>query len=280
MYKQIGNAVPPMLAYSIAKKFNCDNNVVDLFCGCGGLSYGFEIAGFKVLAGLDIDKHFIETWRNNHKGEAICGDITNDDIKKNLYKSVKKQLNGKKLDLIIGGPPCQGFSTAGWRMNSDPRNQLWNHYLEVVKQLKPKYFIIENVMGLLSSSQEGNKVIDNMRVSFGKIGYRINYRKMHAEEFGVPQLRRRIFIVGTYKNQKDYLFPDGFVSKPVTVADAIQNLPPLGVKDGKDEILLKNFKPHSNYERWLVDNLSIEKFLATLSKNTKIKKQKDMFDDL
>lgn len=279
MYKQIGNAVPPLLAYSIAKNFK-GSTAVDLFCGCGGLSYGFEMAGFDVIAGLDIDKHSVETWKNNHQGHAICGDITNIEVKESLYGAVKDKLKGKQLDLIIGGPPCQGFSTAGWRLNDDPRNKLWNHYLEVVEKLKPKYFIIENVMGLLSATQKGNTIIDNMRESFGKIGYKINHKKMNAEEFGVPQLRRRIFIVGSLEECEEYNFPEGFVNNPVTVADAIKNLPSLGVKDGKDEVVIEEYETNSLYESWLLDNITTEVFLSSLKDRHSKELNFDLFSRL
>lgn len=263
IYKQIGNAVPPLLAYSLAKNFK-GSTAIDLFCGCGGLSLGFEMAGFKIIAGLDIEKHFIETWKNNHTGTSIRGDISDKEVRFNLHNTVKKNLNGKPLDLIIGGPPCQGFSTAGWRSKEDPRNNLWNHYLDVVATLRPKYFIIENVLGLLSSTQQGKSVIENMNHEFRKINYTIEYHKMNAAEFGVPQLRRRIFIIGTEKKSPKYKFPNGFLQNPITVADAIKNLPPLGIKDGEDEIIMKNYYPSSQYEQWIAGELSTEKFVSAL----------------
>ena len=97
----------------------------------------------------------METWKKNHKGESILLDITN---KKNIdfvIEQIKKKLNKKKLDVIIGGPPCQGFSTAGWRKSNDKRNLLWKNYFEVVNKLKPKFFLIENVPGFISASLNG-----------------------------------------------------------------------------------------------------------------------------
>lgn len=260
IYKQIGNAVPPLLAYSIAKMFPA-KTAIDLFCGAGGLSHGFEMAGFSVLAGIDNDKHSMETWKNNHKGFPICGDISNQSIKNELYQETKQRLNGKALDLIIGGPPCQGFSTAGWRDSVDPRNQLWNHYLDIVNNLKPKYFIIENVPGLLSSTQQGKTVMQIIKTEFKKIGYSINHQKLKAEEFGVPQKRRRVFIIGHYKGVEPVHFPEPINMPVITVRDTIEGLPVLKMNDGSDEIIINKYKPISAYDAWLSGSISLQEML-------------------
>lgn len=265
IYKQIGNAVPPLLAYAIAKELKA-KSAVDLFCGCGGLSYGFHLAGTKIVSGVDCEKHFIETWRSNHPdGEAILGDITTDDTKNSLYKSVKDKLGTGTVDAVIGGPPCQGFSTAGWRMEDDPRNRLWKHYLEVVKNLSPKFFIMENVPGLLSASNSGQKVIAFMREAFGEIGYSITYKKLNAEDYGVPQLRRRIIIVGT-RHGSEFKFPDPICSTPVSVKDAIWGLPTLSSKDGQREIILEGFKPEGVYQKWLAGIVPVDELIQRLKK--------------
>ena len=176
IFKQIGNAVPSLMAYFIAKKFKA-KNAIDLFCGCGGLSKGFELAGTKILLGCDQDKNFMETWKNNHKGTPILGSLTENKTKELIINEVKKKLKNKKLDMMVGGPPCQGFSTAGWRLEGDGRNKLWNEYLDLVKKIKPKYFLIENVVGLLTSMNKSKNVVENMKNAFSKIGYNFKYKK-------------------------------------------------------------------------------------------------------
>jgi len=250
IYNQIGNAVPPLLAFSLAKRIQ-GNKAIDLFCGCGGMSKGFELAGFDVIAGLDNDKHAMSTWANNHFGAPIIGDITKDEIKKQLYN----QIDGD-IDVIVGGPPCQGFSTAGWRQENDPRNKLWAHYLQVVAEVRPRYFVIENVPGILSAKHGASPVLENMSRAFAEFGYVLSVRKLQAEQYGVPQLRRRVLIVGV-RDGTAFTFPDAFCNRPVTVKDAIWNLPPLGVNDGVFEASINYVAPLADYERWLMGEIEV-----------------------
>ncbi len=267
MYKQIGNAVPPLLAYAMAKAFDAET-AIDLFCGCGGLSYGFEMFGTNVISGVDIEKHYIETWKNNHTGTAILGDLTQQNIKDRIYETIEKATGTKTVDIIIGGPPCQGFSTAGWRKEDDTRNLLWRHYLEIVNYIKPKYFFIENVMGLLSATQKGAKVIDIMKKEFAELGYSIKYQKMHAEDYGVPQKRRRIFILGQRSDITNSInFPKKVLNNPLTVFDAIKNLPALKDNDGDDEMEIANYIAGSIYEEWLIGNISLSELMNYLKDN-------------
>jgi len=268
MFKQIGNAVPPLLAYAIAKALN-KSTIVDLFCGCGGLSKGFELAGYDVIAGLEFDKHALSTWAKNHAGTPILGDINKSDIKENLINSVKKSLGGENLDVLAGGPPCQGFSTAGWRETADPRNQLWLNYLEILKALKPKYFLIENVPGILSMKKNGILVIESMIKQFSKLGYTLYYKGLKAEEYGVPQLRRRVFIIGARSDMEPFKFPDPAISTPFTVKDAISNLPRLGVNDGVEELIVNNYKTNSKYQDWLIGACDVEALLSSKEKPKK-----------
>ena len=109
-------------------------NVIDLFCGAGGLSYGFESAGFNILLGIDNDQKALEVFEKNHKGsKSICGDIT--EI---TYSDIKKIIGNKQIDIIIGGPPCQGMSLSGPRKFDDPRNKLYISYIRLVKEIQPK----------------------------------------------------------------------------------------------------------------------------------------------
>ncbi len=201
-------------------------NIVDLFCGCGGLSYGFELAGFKTLLGIDHDKAAIETFKLNHSdAKVICQDIrdiTNEQI---LHK-----LNGKKVDAVIGGPPCQGLSLSGPRKLEDPRNQLYLSFIRVVNLLKPKYVLIENVPGLISLF--GGKIKDDIVQSLEDLGYTVNFKILRASDYGVPQHRRRVFFVGML-NGNTFKFPSITHSdiehltlkKMVSTYEALHDLP-------------------------------------------------------
>jgi len=275
MYKQIGNAVPPLLAYAIAKTIP-GSTAVDLFCGSGGLSKGFEYAGYKILAGIDNDKNAIETWKNNHKGESILLDITDKKDIDFVIEQIKKKLNKKKLDVIIGGPPCQGFSTAGWRKSNDKRNLLWKNYFEVVKKLKPKFFLIENVPGFISASLDGQKIVSNMSKEFEKIGYRLSIKKLEAEKYLVPQKRRRIFVIGRI-DKKDHIFPNAIENKIFTVRDAIENLPRLSFNDGKEEINVKHLYTKSLYQKYLSGSIDANKLFSKFKKVKKLNTQFNLF---
>ena len=266
IFKQIGNAVPPLMAYFIAKKIKAEN-AIDLFCGCGGLSKGFELAGTKILIGCDKDKNFMETWKNNHKGIAVTGSLTEGETKKLIIQTIKKKLKGKKLDIIIGGPPCQGFSTAGWRLDGDDRNKLWNEYLDLVKVIRPKYFLIENVVGLLTSMNKSKNVVENMKSAFSNIGYNFKYKKIESQFLGVPQVRKRIFIFGALKNLEMPEYPKEFVKKFVTVEEAIKGMPRLKENDGNFEISF-NVKNYSTYQKWLSKKITLARFVKYL-KNEK-----------
>ncbi len=272
MFKQIGNAVPPLLAYAIAKSLS-KSTIVDLFCGCGGLSKGFELAGYDVIAGLEFDKHAMSTWAENHTGIPILGDINKSEVKESLVNAVRNSLGKKNLDVLAGGPPCQGFSTAGWRETADPRNQLWLNYLEILKELNPKYFLIENVPGILSMKKNGVLVIESMIKQFAKLGYTLYYKALKAEEYGVPQLRRRVFIIGARSDMKPFEFPEPAISTPFTVKDAISNLPWLGVNDGVEELIIKDYKTNSKYQDWLIGACDVEGLLKSKEKPTRRKGQ-------
>lgn len=150
---QIGNAVPPLLAYQIAKSIPFKGQFVDLFCGAGGLVLGFIWAGWKPIIGNDIDKYAIETHRRNIGGAAICGDINDEDIHNTIVSmAVEAKKNNPDLPLfVLGGPPCQGFSTANTRRGTeDLRNWLFKSYAKVVKEIQPDGFVFENVKGILN----------------------------------------------------------------------------------------------------------------------------------
>lgn len=224
--------------------------VVDIFAGCGGLSYGFEMSGYEILLGIDNWQDCLDTFLYNHKNSKIlCEDISK--VKK---QDIDKIIDNKKVDVLVGGPPCQGFSLAGKRDSKDSRNKLVLEYVKIVKDLKPKFFVLENVIGLLSMKDEaGNLVIENLEKEFKKIGYKISYKALYAHNYGVPQKRRRVFIVGNNLNI-NFEFPkpinDGDKVKFITVGDAISDLPFLDNDFGEENTKHKN-KPKSKYQEFM-----------------------------
>lgn len=181
------------------KKQKKKYNVLDLFCGAGGFSLGFVNAGFEVVAGIDNDKNALETYKYNfgHDKSILL------DLSKTLnFEDLDKKIN-KSIDVIIGGPPCQGFSVAGKRLVDDPRNQLYKAYLDFIDRYQPKAVIIENVPSIMSlySGRISSEIKDDLE----KKGYCMSIHKMNAAEYGIPQARKRVFFVGL-KNQKTFNF--------------------------------------------------------------------------
>lgn len=202
-------------------------NVIDLFCGAGGLSYGFERAGFNVLLGIDNDAKALETFERNHTGaKSICGDIT--EITYNDH--IAPLLDGKKIDVIIGGPPCQGFSLSGPRNFNDPRNKLYLSYIRLVEEIQPKAFVIENVPGLVGLFN--GEVKDNIIKTFAEMGYEVKYRILCAADYGVPQNRKRVVFVGV-KGENTFEYP-AIQTEQVTCEMALSDLPPLVDVLGED----------------------------------------------
>ena len=176
-------------------------NFIDLFSGCGGLSYGLEKAGLRCLVGIDFLKPAIETFKQNHPNSVtIC-----DDLKEVTPHSVKKLIGNKKVDLICGGPPCQGFSTIGPGDANDVRNHLFHEFLKFVEFFKPTYILIENVTGLVAKKNENTLL--SIFDSFQKLGYELDIRVLTASHFGVPEVRRRVIIMGNNKG-KENIYPD------------------------------------------------------------------------
>ncbi|MEY4905612.1 MAG: hypothetical protein RLZZ292_3427 [Bacteroidota bacterium] len=161
--------------------------VVSLFSGCGGLDYGFlQAGGYEVIWANDILKDACETYKLNFGDHIVHGDITTID------KSIIPE-----ADVLIGGPPCQSFSLVGKRNPNDERSNLVWSYLEVLQQVKPKFFLLENVTGLLSAKDiDGTKVVDNLVKAFENLGYTVKVYKLNAADYGVPQKRVRVFLVG------------------------------------------------------------------------------------
>lgn len=193
---------------------------VDLFCGAGGLSLGFDMAGFKNIFSLDNNKTFCKTYKKNFpKHLLIEKDIS--DLKK---EEIKKILKNKKVDIVIGGPPCQGFSMAGniGRMFiDDPRNHLFKEFSRIVDIIKPTFFIMENVARLYTHS--GGKTKKDIILTFNKMGYHVDCKILNSANHEIPQVRRRVIFIGSKKNNK--LFFPKETNKYITVKDALDDLP-------------------------------------------------------
>lgn len=200
---------------------------IDLFSGCGGLSNGLEMAGHTCLLGVDANKEAIATFAANHKhAETFLG-----DIKKLDEKKLKALLKGKKVDMVVGGPPCQGFSTVGRGEVEDDRNQLFKQFVRIVKLTQPKVILFENVTGLVAKKNQD--ILLSIFRYFEKLGYNMDARVLSAEEFGVPEKRRRTIIMGVKGGE--CLFPmashgSRAGKKIKTVAEAFKNLK---AKNGK-----------------------------------------------
>ena len=201
---QIGNSVPPLLAYSLGRHLlqeskSSEIKFVDLFSGCGGLSYGLARSGLRHKLSVDHKKHYLNTLKENfqnilnHEIETKCLDLSK---KKDIELTINL-IKDANCDLIAGGPPCQGFSTAGFRQPTDTRNSLTNSFLKIISETLPPFFMMENVEGILSY-EKGN-FIKNLIRTFNELGYDTGDSpiKLNSEQFGVPQMRRRVFIIGS-----------------------------------------------------------------------------------
>lgn len=206
--------------------------VLDLFSGAGGLSRGFYDAGYDIVLGVDFDEAALKTFKENHGGaEAMKLDLfdhSNIDV---IIKFLEEK--DIKLDVLVGGPPCQGFSVAGPRDMNDKRNTLYTAMVELAERVKPQAVVLENVPGMVQT----NGGIGAKRVveDFAKIGYRMVPKLLYAPDYGLPQIRKRVFFVGLRDSEEDFIFPEPIVDKSnyVTCEEAIGDLPSLQTDEGE-----------------------------------------------
>lgn len=210
----------------VFKQFPHDTSpkMIDLFCGSGGMSLGFHQSGFQTVFANDIDESCIRTYRLNHpeteSNRIVLGDI------KDLAETVNEYVNGHKIDLIIGGPPCQGFSNANkQRIIDDPRNKLYKEFVQVVNRVQPTFFVMENVEGMKNIASQ---VVEDFKTA----GYSTSWKIMNAADFGVPQNRKRLIFIGNRINHDNDKLINHIYSliknkKPTTLFEAIGDLPPL-----------------------------------------------------
>lgn len=263
---------------NILTKTQGSNNVLDLFAGAGGLSEGFVRAGCKVVGHVEMEKDSCDTlitrmiyhvllkrgkfeeYRNyvlgkvtrdeliekynlqSERDSVICAKIGEDNYKE-LIAQVKKRLNGDRIDIIVGGPPCQAYSHIGRAVDNknmrwDSRKFLYRYYVEFLKALKPKIFVFENVPGLITSGK--GCYLREMRKLMKRAGYETDFRVLNTADFGVPQNRRRIILVGWNKNSKLKKYPEFPVSsRKYFVRDFLSDLPK--IKAGAGKLLVKDF---------------------------------------
>ncbi len=213
----------------IASAVPCKPTAISLFAGAGGCSLGFQQAGYEIRFATDIDADAVETYRQNFTG-TLCEKA---DIQELTPDSLLKRIGLKpgKLDILLGGPPCQGFSSAGMKSVCDPRNSLLRHYIRLLDGIRPKWFVMENVEGLLTSG--GGKHVREAVAAFLEVGYSVNLEKVYAQGYGVPQRRKRVLIVGNRLGH-DFVFPEAstrfygsiFRKGDATFASAVDDLPP------------------------------------------------------
>ena len=212
----------------MARKYTC----VDLFCGAGGLSRGFLDAGYDVVLGVDFDESALKTFRENHGNTTALKLDLYDHSNIDQIVAFLDDKGIKNLDVLVGGPPCQGFSYAGKMNINDKRNFLYMAMVKLTSKLKPKAVLIENVLAMI----EANGGVGAKRVikDFEDIGYKMSTKVLYAPDYGVPQIRRRVFFVGLRDNNTGFDFPAPLLqpSEYITCEEAISDLPSLQTPDG------------------------------------------------
>ena len=241
--------------------------LIDLFCGAGGLSLGFEMANFRIELAIELEENYYRAYKRNHSETlSINKDITV------LYceEFSDKYLKNKEIDGIIGGPPCIGFSTVGNRRPDDPRNMLIFYFIKWVKYFKPKFFVMENVPGILSMGK--GKVVEKIVKFYKEIGYNCKMEILLAADYGVPQLRQRVFFIGTRgisvyslkiqkTNKKNSAMKSDLgknaLPSYLTVRDALSDIlkiNPLTKQRVEDSTINYNGLPLTQYQEYLREN--------------------------
>lgn len=267
---QIGNAIPPLMSYQIAKKIKEKikvDNSLDLFNGAGGMTTGFKMAGYHSVLMNDIDEAALVTAKVNYpSSRAFLGDLTNEEDRNYIIEYSKE----KNVSIVNGGPPCQGFSMAGFRDINDPRSKLIFDYVEVLKGVEPKVFVFENVQGILSHDN-GNTFKELLKV-FNEIGYVVEARLLDFSDYGIPQKRKRVIIIGTKKElnvDPRELFPTPITKNnevKITVKDAIFDLESVPLDEKSYYVNCKI----SDYVKVLKNELSINDYIYLLSDKSSV----------
>lgn len=198
-------------------------NYIDLFSGAGGMSLGFDQAGFNNIFSVDIEPSFCETYKTNFPKHNLI----QKDISKLSNEEIKSLIGNQIIDVIIGGPPCQGFSMAGnigRKFIDDSRNQLFREFARIVEIVQPSYFVMENVARLYTHNKgETKKEIIEL---FKKMNYNVDCKVVNTADFGIPQVRNRVLFIGN-RISNNIVFPTKTVDKPISIKEAIDKLPKL-----------------------------------------------------
>lgn len=220
--------------------------IVDLFAGCGGMSLGFEMAGFQVLWANEFDANAARTYTTNHHGTCVFSDDAR-TISDWTSLGFDETPTG-----VVGGPPCQAYSLCGTRDPKDPRASLFMEFVRCVQQLKPRFFVMENVPGILSMKNNDGKNVAQIIIStLRDIGYDVFPEKINAVNCGVPQNRERVFFLGFSEDlgvtQEDIPIP--FASEVVSTAMAISDLPQISAGEGSDRQCYET-EPQNSFQKW------------------------------
>ena len=278
-YVQVGNAVPPLLAYHLGRMLT-PGTFVDVFSGAGGMSLGLEWAGFESLLAVDHDVAANATFQENRSGGALAlsADLSDPVGLKSALAEIRCRALGRgSIALVAGGPPCQGFSTAGQCRLDDPRNDLVFAFLQAVLDLQPKQVLMENVAAL--AFRRHLSALNELRDSLHREGYKTSVIVAHAEGYGVPQLRRRLFLMADRVTEPKWPQPcrqilkpmmskhqpsgfDGDLDPPVTVHEAIGDLP-TSIAESPDEPVDYTGAAASAYQRWARGEIDLSEFCAT-----------------
>lgn len=231
---------------------NSKPTAISLFAGAGGCSLGFKQAGYDIRLATDHDADAVRTYRQNFP-DTVCeerdiGEWTTDELLS------RAGLRVGEVDILLGGPPCQGFSSAGVKAGDDPRNSLLKHYVRILEQMRPKWFVMENVEGLLTNA--GGTHVRDAVTTFLEAGYSVNLEKIYAQGYGVPQRRKRVVIVGN-RLGFEFAFPEHvtrfsgsiFRKGDVTFSCALSDLPPPSLEP--DKRLKYSRQPGNELEAWL-----------------------------
>lgn len=274
IYNQIGNAVPVLLARAIGEKLDA-KKAIDLFAGAGGLSRGIEMTNTEVIGAVEKEEYYCETHDNNLGAETLQRDLTEPGVVEEVAEKFSD------ADMVMGGPPCQGFSMAGNWENDDPRDNLFKPFLQVVNKINPEIVLVENVRGIMW--KKDGAAVEEIKKFLNDNGYHVNHFVLKAEEYGVPQRRRRVFIIGSKKEEikaPTPLFNDRgnnlsfspsseegmFLPEPVSVWEAISDLPEEEAGGGSRE-MERDIEPESSYQELMAGNITFEEFYKLKSKN-------------
>jgi len=268
---QIGNAVPPILAYQVALSLGDSGSFVDLFAGAGGFSLGFAWAGWKSLVATDIDAGFLSTYARNVHDVVVPGDLRSPSVFDAVVSGATdaRRSAPEQPFWVLGGPPCQGFSTAGNRRSmEDGRNHLFRIYRSFLDAVRPDGFVFENVSGLLN--MEGGQVYELVRSTLEGAVDHIELWSLRSERYGVPQRRHRLFLVGWNGRQAlvaplartaiPHSVDTGQMAPWVSVSEAIDDLPALS--SGQDGSLFGyRHEPTSAFQRLMRGIIDAEQYL-------------------